>query len=197
MTSFKKYLTPAIVIAVFAFVPALSRAATLSIDPAGGSFVAESTFNVSIFLDTEKEEVNAVDFGLIFPADKLQIVSPSTGFSVVSSWVHQPSFNNQLGRISFQGVMPSGIYAEKGLIATVTFRAKSLGRAVLKFTDNSAVILNDGKGTDVLKGTTNGIYDLVLPRRHGPERQFLKRDGFPQSRPPAPSGAGFALLGLA
>jgi len=134
-------------------------AASLSIEPAAGTFVVGSTFNASIFLDTENELVNAVEAYLSFPPDKLQVVSPSVGFSVINSWVRQPSYDNLLGRISLQGAIPSGIYADKGLITTVTFRVKSPGRALVKFLDGTSVLLADGKATNALKDTRNGLFE--------------------------------------
>ena len=152
----------------FLIIPPNVFGAALSIEPAAGSFVVGTTFNVSVFLNTEDESVNGVEAHLSFPPDKLQIVSPSTGFSIINSWIRQPSYNNKEGQIDFEGVIPGGVYANKGLISTLTFRAKSIGRAVVKFLDNSKVLLNDGKATDALDETSNGIYNFVLPPPAGP-----------------------------
>jgi preprotein translocase subunit YajC len=80
----------------------------------------------------------------------------------------QPSVNNQSGRIDLQGGIPGGINVSSGLVTTLTFRVKSVGNAVIKFLDNSKALLHDGKGTNDLNDTTNGVYTLVLPPPAGP-----------------------------
>ena len=152
----------------FALFPSLVFGARLSLEPTAGTFVVGSTFSVSIFLDTEDELVNAIEINISFSPNKLQVISASTGFSIVNTWAVNPHFNNREGEINLQGIIPSGIYADKGLITTVTFRTKSVGSALVKFTDESRVFLSDGRGTDALYDVTNGVYQLILPPPSGP-----------------------------
>ena len=144
------------------------QAATISLSPSAGTFETDSTFDVSVFLNTEGETVNAIEISLSFPADKLQLVSPSAGQSIIGIWTAPPNFDNQNGRISLKGGIPGGINADKGLITKFTFRAKSVGASTIRFLDNSRVLLHDGKGTDVLRNTVNGVYFLILPPPAGP-----------------------------
>ncbi|MBL8030199.1 MAG: hypothetical protein JNN11_03050 [Candidatus Doudnabacteria bacterium] len=144
------------------------KAATLSTSPASGTFTVGSTFDVSIYLNTEDQSVNAINTALSFPPDKLQLVSPSTGKSVIGVWTAQPTVNNQIGKVELQGGVPGGIKVGNGLVTTLTFRVKSVGTATIKFLDNSKVLLHDGRGTDVLSNTSSGIYQLVLPPPAGP-----------------------------
>lgn len=146
----------------------VARAATLSLEPTSGTFVVGSTFNVPLFLDTEDELVNAIKAEITFPPDKLQVVSASTEFSIVNQWLSNPSYSNRSGVINLEGIIPSGIFANKGLVTTITFRARSVGAALVKITDQSQVILGDGRGTNALYDVTNGIYNLVLPPPSGP-----------------------------
>jgi hypothetical protein len=145
-----------------------AHAASLSIGPTGGTFTVGSTFEVSIFLDTEKESVNALDIAFSFPPDKLQLVSPTTGQSIISVWTGQPRFNNATGRVDLEGGMPGGINISNGLITALTFRVKAVGTAAVRFMDGSRVLLNDGLGTDVLRRTGSGVYQLILPPPQGP-----------------------------
>ncbi|MEK0348146.1 MAG: hypothetical protein QQN44_07450, partial [Nitrosopumilus sp.] len=48
-------------------------------------FEVGSTFAVSIFLDTEEESINAFDVVLNFPPNRLQLISPSVGKSIVET----------------------------------------------------------------------------------------------------------------
>src|SRR3989344_1619297 len=144
-------------------------AASLYVGPSSGTFTVGSTFTVSLYLNTGSQAVNAVEANLSFPPNKLQVVSPTTGKSLVQIWISQPTYSNNQGTLKFQGAVPTpGINTESGLISTVTFRVKQTGVATLKILDSSRVLLNDGKGTDVLSGTTSGIYNLILPPPAGP-----------------------------
>lgn len=143
--------------------------ASISLNPSSGTFIVNNTFDVSIILNTNKRSVNAVDAIITFPPDKLQVVSPSLGKSIVGIWATPPTFNNQDGTLRFQGGIPSpGVNTSSGIISTITFRVKSIGTATVNLSDQSKVFLNDGLGTNVLTTKSGGIYNLVLPPPAGP-----------------------------
>ncbi len=158
----------ALCVGIFGGIPRAARAASLSFSPMSGAFNVGGTFSVSIFLDTRGESVNAVRVAMQFPPDKLQVISPTTGHSIITLWATQPNFNNQTGIIDLQGGIPGGLVTSDGLITIVTFRVKAVGSAILKFTSQSQTLANDGKGTDVLQNVTNGVYELKLPPPAGP-----------------------------
>jgi hypothetical protein len=137
-------------------------------DPSSGSFVVGSTFDVPIWVNSEDQPINAISIDIKFPADKLQLVSPSTGRSIITLWTAPPSFNNQSGTVSFQGVIPNGITTSRGLITTLTFRVKTPGKAYVQFTSSAKVLKHDGLGTDVLNATNGAVYYLLLPPPAGP-----------------------------
>jgi len=157
-----------LILFTFLFFPAYSQAATLLLSPSSGTFSIGSTFNASILLDTKGESINAIEVGLSFPPDMLQIVSPSAGQSIISVWTDAPSFDNKNGRVKFQGGIPGGITASNALVSTITFRVKSIGEGLVKFLDNSKVLLNDGLGTNALSQTANAVYKFKLPPPAGP-----------------------------
>lgn len=154
---------------VLLFSPQISQGATLLLSPTNGTYSVGSTLNASIILDTKGESINALDVFLSFPPDMLQVVSPSTGQSVIGIWTSTPKFDNKNGRIELQGGIPGGITASNALVSTITFRVKSVGEALVKFLDQSKVLLNDGLGTNVLRQTANAVYKLKLPPPAGPE----------------------------
>lgn len=153
---------------VFLFLPSAVSASTLRAGSSSGTFTVGSTFTVNVLVDTEGETINTVEASLGFPADKLQLVSPTTGQSIISLWLAQPKYNNQTGRVDLLGGITGGTNVGSGLITTLEFRVKSVGPAIIKFLDNSKVLLHDGKGTESLKNTVNGVYQLVLPPPAGP-----------------------------
>ncbi len=145
------------------------KPATLFIGPSTGTFTVGSTFTLTFYVNTANQFINVVDANILFPPDKLQVVSPSTGASFINVWAIQPSYSNSEGTISFRGAVPSpGVNTSAGLISTVTFRVKSVGTATIRFSNGSKVLLNDGLGTDVLQQMQSGIYTFVLPPPSGP-----------------------------
>src|SRR3989338_8955050 len=122
---------------LFLVLPSITFAATLSISPSTGTFSVGSTFEASLFLNTEGKSINALSVSLKYPPDMLQVVSPSTGKSVVGIWTVAPKWDNQVGKIDLQGGIPGGITASGGMVTTITFRVKTVGEAVVKFLDNS------------------------------------------------------------
>ena len=90
--------------------------ASLSLGPASGTYVVGSTFTTSVYLDTGGESINALDLKILFPPDKLQVVSPSLGKSIVSVWASQPSYNNETGEIHLEGGIPNpGLNTSQGI----------------------------------------------------------------------------------
>ncbi len=144
------------------------QAANFSISPASGTYTVGSTFEVSVLVDTKGQEINALQMQLSFPADKLQLVSPSAGSSIIEIYTTPPRFNNNTGTVEIIGGIPNGINVPSGLVSKLTFRVKSVGQASLRFTGESQVLLNDGRGTNVLENTSGATYRLELPPQQGP-----------------------------
>ncbi|MCK4520251.1 hypothetical protein KAT95_00045 [Candidatus Parcubacteria bacterium] len=142
--------------------------ASLYLSPSSGSFLVGSTFTVSIFLDTEGNDINVVWAELKFNPEILQITSPTAGNSFISEWILPPNYSNKKGIISFRGGIPEGISTSAGLVSSVAFRAKASGTAKIEFTKESRVLLNDGKGTNVLTNKINGEYQVLIPMPEGP-----------------------------
>jgi len=144
--------------------------ASLYLSPAQGAVTVGSIFDVSVFVNTGGQQVNAVDVYIRFDPTKVQIASPSAGQSVVGVWVSQPVYSNLEGTARFQGGIPDpGINTSAGVISTITFRAREPGKAVIIIEPRSRVLLNDGKGTDILVSRSGAQFDLVLPPPAGPE----------------------------
>ena len=153
------------------FLPFFASAenASLYLRPASGTYTVGSTFEVGIYINTGGQNANAIKVDLQFPPDKLQIVSPNLGKSIVAFWVIQPTFSNSNGTISFQGgVPPPGINTTDGYISSIIFRVVNIGSAAVSIKDSSRVLLADGKGTDILGSRSDAIFSLRLPVPAGP-----------------------------
>ena len=161
-----------LILVAFSVLPGAVKAESASfyLSPSSGTFFMGSTFDVSVFVNTEGNSINAVQVDLKFPPDKLQVVNPTTGKSFIEVWADQPFFSNKDGLISFKGGVPSpGIKTSGALVSTITFRAKVPGTAKIYFLDSSKVLLADGKGTDILKTTMVGEYYFIIPSPEGPK----------------------------
>lgn len=146
-----------------------AESAFLYLSPSSGSFLIGSTFTVSVFVNTEGNEINTVLAELRFPPDKLQVTSPTAGTSFIAEWLTPPNYSNEKGIISFKGGIPGGIGTSAGLVSSVTFRVVSSGKAKIEFRETSKVLLNDGKGTNILTNTQGGEYHLLIPPPEGPQ----------------------------
>lgn len=156
---------------LFVFAPFFASAenASLYLRPSSGTYAVGSTFEVGIYMNTGGQNANAVKVDLQFPPDKLQVVSPNLGKSIVAFWVIQPTFSNSQGTISFQGgVPPPGINTSDGYISSIIFRVVNVGPASISIKDTSRVLLADGKGTDILGSRSDAIFSLKLPAPAGP-----------------------------
>lgn len=150
--------------------PAYAANASLYLSPSTGTFLVGSAFDVSVFVDTAKNNINAVRVDIKFDPQKLQITNPATGKSFISVWVAQPTFSNSEGTISFQGGTPDpGINTSSGLVSTISFRAIAPGKTIISILDSSQVLLNDGLGTDITGSRGKAIFDIALPPPEGPK----------------------------
>lgn len=155
---------------VLAFLAAADEeGVSLQLSPSAGSFLAGSTFTVSVVLNTHDLKINTVDIKLKFPPELLQVASPIGGNSFISEWSMPPSYSNESGLVSFKGGVPEGIVTSAGLVATITFRAAAIGKAKIEITGDSKVLLHDGKGTNALNNIINSEQQILLPPPEGPK----------------------------
>jgi GxxExxY protein len=102
-------------------------------------------FQVDVILNTEGEEINAVEGKIIFPQDILEIKNINNGNSIINFWVEKPRLNN-LHEIVFSGITPGGLNSEKGLILSMIWEARKEGQGIIEIRD-VRVLKNDGAGT--------------------------------------------------
>jgi len=160
--------TGLVLAALGVLVPLRTQAATLTLRPSETDLEVGQIFEVAVLLNTDQEEINAVELILEFPADKLQVISPNTGRSFIEIWAGQPKFNNKTGRIEMRGGVPNGLTIENGLVTIIQFRVKAAGSISLQFTAQTRVLANDGLGTDFLIQTPGIFLTSQLPKPAGP-----------------------------
>jgi hypothetical protein len=184
-TSHKKFLVfVSFLLVLFSGLPLVARAATLYLMPQSQTVYRGDNFLIEIRLDTEGEEVNAVEANLKFPSDLLKITDFSKGGSILNFWPQEPDFKEN--SISFTGGIPGGFKGE-GLILKINFLGKEIGKAQISFNENSKVLLNDGKGTPAKLNFLEGNYEIIeepekLPkissRTHPDQNKWYKETTF-------------------
>ena len=142
---------------LFLFAAATTHAASLSLSPSTGVYPTNTTFNVSVKINTAGDPINAAEGTLSFNPRELSVVNVSRGNSIFNLWVAEPSFSNSAGTISFSGGSPSGYTGQSGTVMTVTFRVIGSGDTRVRFT-NGSVLANDGRGTNILSNMNGANY---------------------------------------
>jgi hypothetical protein len=174
----KKIFYPLVFFAVTA--PILATAQTVNVDasklqshteisfsPRSGSFVEGSDFQVPILVNTRGRSINGVEVRINFDSSKLSITNPTSGTSIIGVWVEPPRYDNTQGTASYVGVIPDGITTQAGLVGTITFKAKQVGRAIVSVSSRSKILLNDGLGTETIVDYGRAEYTILAKAPEG------------------------------
>lgn len=135
----------------------------VSFSPRSGSFIEGSTFDVPIIINSREEKINGIEIRISYDKNKLSIIQPSTGISIIGVWVEPPTYNNAKGSASYVGVIPNGLITNSGIIGTVTFKALATGPAVVSIRPESNILLHDGLGTKAIIDRGRAEY-TILPK---------------------------------
>ena len=150
MKSSKHNLFYRFIIFLFIFSPIITYAGDLYISPASGSFEEGKIFTATINVRSIDKSMNAASATILFPADKLEIISISKVGSIISFWAEEPKFSNINGTASFEGVVLNpGFIGSTGKLISINFKAKKSGPAYVSFSSGS-MLANDGEGSNIL-----------------------------------------------
>lgn len=161
------YILPLVLLSAFLSVQR-AEAAVLKISPNSGSFTVGEAVEMSLYLDTEGQKINTIKAALYYPVDKLQLISPEAGNSIVGIWAGPLIHNNQKGKVELTGGIPGGIATKNGLVYNFSFQVKSSGTAILRVGSESFLMLNDGKGTKAVPRLGGAILELAFLPPVGP-----------------------------
>jgi len=160
------FLSVAIIIPLFAFGVSAAYAQSntssvqLSFPSRSGTFTTGSTFEIPIFLDTQGENINAVEFSILFDPHKIAVVKPSGDKSIITVWLDPPKYSNTKGTVTIAGSIPNGIVTESGLVTTITFRAIESGETSIRISPDSKVIAHDGSQKNLLTQFDRADYTI-------------------------------------
>ena len=139
--NFYKFLQVSLGILFCVFVPVRAEASVLYLMPQSQTIYQGDTFLVEVRINTEGEEINALELGLTFPSNLLEVVDFSKGNSILQLFAEEPKI--QQGEISFVGGIPKGFNGD-GLLGKINFLAKEIGKAEVSFKEDSKVLYGQG-----------------------------------------------------
>jgi hypothetical protein len=147
---------------------------TINFSPGSGLYMIGETVKVKVVIASDIS-VNAVSAKIKFSTSTLSLTSISKTGSAVSLWAQEPTFSNSDGTASLDGVILNGYSGSGGLVATLIFKAKSIGTASLSF-DSASVYANDGSGTDVASGKGESSLTIIQNKNIVPPPPITKSD---------------------
>lgn len=140
----------------------VAEAATIYLSPSSGTYTVGQDISVGVYVLTRPgESMNGVSFSLNYPTDRLIISSFSKSGSIIDLWASEPTFSNQAGKASLEGVVLNpGYSGSSGYLGSFKFKVKSVGQASI-LVSAASVLANDGLGTNILTNTQNASFETV------------------------------------
>ncbi len=144
--------------------PAYAAGPMLKFTPSSGTYDLNSTFKVTIGIDSGTEKTQAVDVWSTFDASKLKVVSivkaatPAFDFAMGEANIDNAAgkfsvlFSPSAGSASFEATAVSGD------LAVVTFEAKSAGTAAVNFTCSQGSTID----SNIFNTATNDVINCAL-----------------------------------
>jgi hypothetical protein len=141
----KNYLTILLLgfMSFFTIIPVF--AAELFLNSPTRELGLDQQFQIDVFLDTENEELNALEGNLTFPNKLIDLKEIKDGNSIINFWIEKPALNSK-SNILFSGIIPGGYKTAKGFIFSAVFTAKKEGEGQMTI-EKARVLKNDGLGT--------------------------------------------------
>lgn len=159
--------------------PTVADAASLYLSPNSSTLYRGDSQRYTVRLDVDANEcINAVD-AVITYSDNIEPVDTSTGSSILSMWVEEPTINRANRTITFAGGIPNGycgridgdprltnalidiIFQSPGfMVGGGGGTSTSSDQAIVDFTDETTAYLNDGFGTPIAIATYGATVTL-------------------------------------
>lgn len=141
----KKFLI--IFLIIWNLLPLFSvKAAKLYFEPNSLEIKQDQFVLINFFIDTEQEEINALEGIIKIPEGLLEIQGVSDGSTIISLWAERPIFNEDKNEIRFSGIIPGGYTEQNGFLFSFKGFSRKLGQGDIEI-QQARVLLNDGQGT--------------------------------------------------
>ncbi len=123
------------------------QAASISLKNPSDFIQVGDILAVQISLNTEGEQINALEAQVKYSADSLVFKKVTDGDSVINLWVEEPKLT-EIGTIRFSGITPGGFSGSDVEVLTIQFEAVKEGVGSVMF-ENVQLLLHDGLGTPI------------------------------------------------
>lgn len=143
----------------------VSNAAEFYFDSGTSTISSGQQFKIDFLLNTQKENINAIEGKIIFDNNVLELSEIRDGNSLINFWVEKPNVKN--GAVTFAGTTPGGYIGDKGLIFSLIFTAKTSGDSFIKI-ENGSALKNDGLGTSAKLKETNSKISILKSSGQNP-----------------------------
>ena len=160
-----KKITIGFIIASMSFA-STAWAATLRIVPDSSAVELGQPVRVNVVLDTQGDDINALQATITFPASHFTLQSIENGSSPISFWVVPPK-ETASGTVTFSGVMPGGFRGTSGAVISLVLNPNVSGSGEVALV-NAIALLNDGNGSPATVKLTNAAIAVSTARYSGP-----------------------------
>jgi hypothetical protein len=154
MDSFlKNTIIPGFIFCLCFFFANSVSAAEMFFEADNQEMAINQTFELRVFINSQQQNVNAIEANVFFPASLLELKEVRDSNSVIIFWVERPKVSPE-GKISFSGITPGGYVGDKGRVLSLVFQTKAAGEGIFQVRDSRAY-LNDGLGTKIDLSVSN------------------------------------------
>lgn len=119
-----------------------------------GVNTSQATINevitASVVLNTRQQDINTVGIVINYDPTILSIQSVDTSTSFCTFYADR-TYNEQKGQINLYCGKPNPGFNGENVLETINFKAITYGKTNISVDPKSLVLLNDGKGTNILK----------------------------------------------
>lgn len=132
---------------------------TLRLQPEFGIYDTTSEQRITVVADTGDEKINAVELGLVFDPEQVEIKALEATSSVCA-YVVESAIDNDAGTAAFTcGIITTGGQRGSLPIVEIVTHPKKVGTFALNFDQTKTKVLaSDGLGTNVLRLSQAGSY---------------------------------------
>lgn len=157
-------------------------AASMFLEPQNQEVRAGESIAAQLFIDTNNEQINAIEGTIIFPENLLKIKEVKEGNSIINFWVDNPAdaSNTDSTHVHFAGIIPAGYSGKKGLILSVDFTASVEGNGIIEIRDATA-LLNNGEASQAHVSVEDSQFAISSAAENGNKTPEIKDREAPET----------------
>jgi len=144
-----------------------AQAATLSvITDSTGSVALGQPIKVSVALDTQGKNANAVQGEILFSSGAFDLSAIDDGNSIINFWIDPPQ-ETAPGQVDFSGIIPGGFTGETDSLLSLLLTPTQAGTVDIRIA-SATVLANDGQGSSIPVTTADRTIVVSSSHYSGP-----------------------------